>query len=82
MKILKLFAFGKLPGAVFSSKNSLMSITVSPSFLVDIKFVSIWNELRKNITEKKIKKLMERLLKTKLPKQLLTVKVIGMAVEN
>ena len=82
MKILKLFAFAELPGAVFSSKISLMSITVSISFLLDIKFVSIWNELRKNITEKKIKKLMERLLKTKLPKQLLTVKVIGMAVEN
>ena len=59
-----------------------MSITVSLSFLIDIKFVSIWNELRKNITKKKIKKLMERLLKTKLPTQLLTVKVIGMAVEN
>ena len=53
MKILKLFAFAKLPGAVFSSKISLLSITVSLSFLLDIKFVSIWNELRKYNTEKK-----------------------------
>ena len=57
MKILKLFAFAKLPGAVFSSKISLLSITVSLSFLLDIKFVSIWNELRKSITEKKDKKI-------------------------
>ena len=78
MKILKLFAFAKLPGAVFSSKISLMPITVSLSFLLDIKFVSIGNELWKN----KIKKLLERLLKPKLLEQLLKVEVVGRAIEN
>ena len=78
MKILKLFVFAKLPGAVFSSKISLMPITVSLSFLLDIKFVSIGNELWKN----KIKKLLERLLKPKLLEQLLKVEVVGRAIEN
>ena len=78
MKILKLFAFAKLPGAVFSSKISIMPITVSLSFLLDIKFVSIGNELWKN----KIKKLLERLLKPKLLEQLLKVEVVGRAIEN
>ena len=81
MKILKLFAFAELTGAVFSSKISLMSITVSLSFLFNIKFVSVWNELRK-LLKKRITKLMERLLKPKLPKQLLKVEVIGTAIEN
>ena len=78
MKIFKLFAFAKLPGAVFLSKISLMPITVSLSFLLDIKFVSIGNELWKN----KIKKLLERLLKPKLLEQLLKVEVVGRAIEN
>ena len=49
-----------------------MPITVSLSFLLDIKFVSIGNELWKN----KIKKLLERLLTPKLLEQLLKVKLL------
>ena len=78
MKILKLFTFAKLPGVVFSSKTSLMPITISLSFLLDIKFVSIGNKLWKN----KINKLLERLLKPKLLEQLLKVEVLGTAIEN
>ena len=55
-----------------------MPITVSLSFLLDIKFVSIGNELWKN----KIKKLLEQLLKPKLLEQLLEVEVVGTAIEN
>ena len=55
-----------------------MPITVSLSFLLDIKFVSIGNELWKN----KIKKLLEQLLKPKLLEQLLKVEVVGTAIEN
>ena len=68
MKILKLFAFAKLPGAVFSSKISLLSITVSLSFLLDIKFVSIWNELRKYNTEKKDEQINGTTAQTKISK--------------
>ena len=78
IKILKSFAFAKLPGAVFSLKISLMPITVSLSFLLDIKFVSIGNELWRN----KIKKLLEQLLKPKLLEQLLKVEVVETAIEN
>ena len=43
-----------------------MSITVSLSFLLDIKFVPVWNELRKNITEKKDKKINGRTTQTQI----------------
>ena len=43
-----------------------MSITVSLSFLLDIKFASVWNELRKNITEKKDKKINRRTTQTQI----------------
>ena len=55
-----------------------MPITISPSFLLDIKSVTIGNELWENM---KIK-LREQLLKPKLPGQLLKVEVIGTTIEN
>ena len=63
---------------MFLSKNSLMPITISLSFLLDIKAVSIGNELWKNM---KIK-IREQLLKPKLPEQILKVEVIGTTIEN
>ena len=55
-----------------------MSITISLPFLLDIKSVSIGNELWENM---KIK-LREQLLRPKLPEQLLKVKVIQSTIEN
>ena len=55
-----------------------MPVTISPSFLLDIKSVTIGNELWENM---KIK-LREQLLKPKLPEQLLKVEVIGTTIEN
>ena len=55
-----------------------MAITISPSFLLDIKSATIGNELWENM---KIK-LREQLLKSKLPGHLLKVEVIGTTIEN
>ena len=77
MKILKLFAFAELPGAVSDVNYSITIVFVQYKICIHMEWVE-----EKYYWKKKIKKLMERLLKPKLPKQLLKVEVIGTAIEN
>ena len=55
-----------------------MPVTISPSFLLDIKSVTIGNELWENM---KIK-LREQLLKPKLPGELLKTEIIGIITNS